>query len=146
MKQISDVVFAQVRDAMVIAKNFCGSCTAEDCPDTVAIPINQALVALDTAQPVQVNAMLVEALERMVESVTGVDQVSAVNEARAALTAAKQAQPERAPLSADAYEALVDDLGEWSRHVVEDTAHITLDTHIRRTLAVHGIKQGGQHD
>lgn len=57
-----------------------------------------------------------------------------------------QAQPERAPLSADAYEALVDDLGEWSRHVVEDTAHITLDTHIRRTLAVHGIKQGGQHD
>lgn len=54
------------------------------------------------------------------------------------------AQPERAPLSADAYEALVDDLGEWSRYVVEDTAHITLDTHIRRTLAVHGIKQGGQ--
>lgn len=58
----------------------------------------------------------------------------------------EQAQPERAPLSADAYEALVDDLGEWSLYVVEDTAHITLDTHIRRTLAVHGIKQGGQHD
>ena len=57
MKQLTDEVFAQVRDAMVIAKNFCGSCTAEDCPDTVAIPINQALVALDTAQPApEVNA------------------------------------------------------------------------------------------
>ena len=56
----------------------------------------EALAALDTAQPEPVNAMLVEALERMVESVTGVDQVSAVNEARAALTAAKQAQPSQA--------------------------------------------------
>lgn len=57
----------------------------------------EALAALDTVRPVrpvQVNAMLMEALERMVESVTGVDQVSAVDEARAALTAAKQAQPE----------------------------------------------------
>ena len=39
------------------------------------------------------NHALMEALERMVESVTGVDQVSAVDEARAALTAAQQAQP-----------------------------------------------------
>ena len=44
------------------------------------------------------NQALMEALERMVESVTGVDQVSAVNEARAALTAAKQAQPEPSDL------------------------------------------------
>lgn len=60
------------------------------------------------------------------------------------IRAIMQAQPEREPLSDDAYEALVDDLGEWVRHVVEDTAHITLETHIRRTLAEHGIKQGGQ--
>ena len=66
-----------------------------------------ALAALDTAQPEPVNAMLVEALERMVESVTGVDQVSAVDEARAALTAAKQAQPERAPLSDEEIEQAV---------------------------------------
>jgi len=63
-----------------------------------------------------------------------------------ALEDGEQAQPERAPLSDDAYEALVDDLESWSRHVVEDTAHITLDTHVRRTLAAHGLKQGGQHD
>lgn len=62
MKQLTDKVFAQVRDALAVAKEFCGERTAEDCPDTVAIPINQALAALDAAQPVQVNAMLVEAL------------------------------------------------------------------------------------
>ena len=90
MKQISDAVFAQVRDALkhgITRMNILGE--ARPC-----MPLHEALAALDTAQPVQVNAMLVEALERMVESVTGVDQVSAVNEARAALTAAKQAQPE----------------------------------------------------
>lgn len=54
--------------------------------------------ATNLAQQEPVNAMLMEALERMVESVTGVDQVSAVNEARAALTAAKQAQPEPSDL------------------------------------------------
>jgi hypothetical protein len=30
-------------DALEIANKFCGSHTAEDCPDTVAIPINEAL-------------------------------------------------------------------------------------------------------
>ena len=73
----------------------------------IKLQFKKALAALDAAQPAQVNAMLVEALERMVESVTGVDQVSAVNEARAALTAAKQAQPERAPLSDEEIEQAV---------------------------------------
>ena len=60
------------------------------------------------------------------------------------ISALDAAQPERKGLTDESYEALVDDLESWSRHVVEDTAHVTLDTHIRRTLAAHGIKQGGQ--
>ena len=36
-------------------------------------------------------------------------------------------------------EALIDDLSEWSRHVVEDTAHESLEKHVKRVLAHHGI-------
>lgn len=44
-------------------------------------------------QPESLNAQMLEALKRMVESITGVDQVSAVNEARAAITAAEAVRP-----------------------------------------------------
>ena len=36
-------------------------------------------------------------------------------------------------------EALIDDLSEWSRHVVEDTAHESLEKHVKRVLAHHNI-------
>ena len=114
----------------------------------------EALAALDTAQPVQVNAMLMEALERMVESVTGVDQVSAVDEARAALTAAKQAQPERAEDSVNAKRYLW--LRDEAYSVGGKTPFIVIGRDDSNCYAVSGlaadeaideaIKQGGQHD
>ena len=120
MKQLTDEVFAQVREALamnrVMGRDADGNYTRECTPKK----ITAAIAALDTAQPVQVNAMVMEALERMVESVTGVDQVSAVNEARAVLTAAKQAQPERAPSTKGSDQV-------WFAQS-------------------YGIKQGGQHD
>jgi hypothetical protein len=212
MKQLTDEVFAQVRDALASARVYMNHVAVANW-QTPAVICSEALAALDTAQPVQVNAMLVEALvdttdflerhSNRWDGVNGKHPHTVVEAARAALTAAQQAQPEpsvpkgfalvplrptsamedvfqqddwqwadvlaaaesvteeqyllaledgeqaqpeRAPLSDDAYEALVDDLESWSRHVVEDTAHITLDTHVRRTLAAHGLKQGGQHD
>ena len=111
-----------------------------------------ALAALDTAQQEPVNAMLMEALERMVESVTGVDQVSAVNEARAALTAAKQAQPERAPLSDEEIEQAVKTHGvSWTGYREDKhgfyTIPILLPYHYLFARAIEAaIKQGGQHD
>ena len=92
------------------------------------------------------NQALMEALERMVESVTGVDQVSAVNEARAALTAAKQAQPERAPLSDAELEQ------EFCKITGLETGINPAAADTKRALVwfkkgyAHGIKQGGQHD
>lgn len=61
------------------------------------------------------NQALMEALERMVESVTGVDQVSAVDEARAALTAAKQAQPPAPGEAAREYMTGYSDCKEWAQ-------------------------------
>ena len=92
------------------------------------------------------NQALMEALERMVESVTGVDQVSAVDEARAALTAAKQAQPERAPLSDAELEQ------EFCNITGLETGINPAAADTKRALVwfkkgyAHGIKQGGQHD
>jgi len=43
-------------------------------------------------------------------------------------------------LTDDKYEALVEDLSEWSRYVEVDTAHQTLEKHIREVLTAHGIK------
>jgi hypothetical protein len=34
----------RLRAALLIAQQFCNSLTAEECPDTVAIPINEALL------------------------------------------------------------------------------------------------------
>ena len=61
------------------------------------------------------NQALMEALERMVESVTGVDQVSAVDEARAALTAAQQAQPPAPSEAAREYMTGYSDAKEWAK-------------------------------
>ena len=61
------------------------------------------------------NQALMEALERMVESVTGVDQVSAVDEARAALTAAQQAQPPAPGEAAREYMTGYSDGREWAK-------------------------------
>lgn len=38
-------VLGQMLAALEIAQQFCGNYTAEDCPDTVAIPINSAIAA-----------------------------------------------------------------------------------------------------
>ena len=48
--------------------------------------------------------------------------------------------PARKPLTDEEYEALVEDLGDWSRYVEVDTAHQTLTEHVRQVLAAHGIK------
>ena len=106
-----------------------------------------ALAALDTAQQEPVNAMLMEALERMVESVTGVDQVSAVDEARAALTAAKQAQPE----PSDDY------LGKAYRLAKELFDHLAVapaqperaplsDEEIEQAVKTHGVSWTGYRE
>lgn len=63
MKQLTDEVFAQVREALamnrIMGRDADGNYTRECTPKK----ITAAIAALDTAQPVQVNAMLVEALE-----------------------------------------------------------------------------------
>ena len=100
------------------------------------------------------NQALMEALERMVESVTGVDQVSAVDEARAALTAAQQAQPERAPLTDAEIEQAVKTHGVcWTGYREDKHGFYTIPIlspyhyqFARAIEAAHGIKQGGQHD
>ena len=48
---------------------------------------------------------------------------------------------QRKPLTDEEYEALVEDLGDWSRYVEVDTAHQTLTKHVRQVLAAHGIKE-----
>lgn len=48
--------------------------------------------------------------------------------------------PERKPLTDEQSEALIEDLAEWSRHVEVDTAHESLEKHVRRVIAAHGIK------
>ena len=62
--------------------------------------------ALDTAQPVQVNAMLVEALERIADPRNKHFAGDAQVVASAALTVAKQAQPELNECQAIAYSQL----------------------------------------
>ena len=49
--------------------------------------------------------------------------------------------PQRKPLTDEQYEAIVEDLAEWSRYVETDTAHQTLEQHVRQVLAVHRIKE-----
>ena len=173
MKQLTDEVRDAMRMAFNLGQTYWRQADSESAKqqnksdatrEQFKALMKETVSALDTAQPVQVNAMLLTAAMDLRRALSNVLQripsdewpkwLAVRHEADKIITAAKQAQPEpvqqaqpeRAPLSADAYEALVDDLGEWSLYVVEDTAHITLDTHIRRTLAVHGIKQGGQHD
>lgn len=66
MKQLTDQAFAQVREASVKAEDCIQAMTdgphRGDWGNTLDV-LEKALAALDTAQPVQVNAMLVEALE-----------------------------------------------------------------------------------
>ena len=42
-------------------------------------------------------------------------------------------------LTDEALDNLIEDLSEWSRHVVEDTAHQTLEAHVREVLAKNPI-------
>lgn len=96
--------------------------------------VDEALAALDTAQPVQVNAMLVDALEQAKRWHQGdkwrddpdnrsvwEDHMTVLN---TAIAAAQQAQPERAPITDEYLESLREKDFRFS----------------------HGIKQGGQHD
>ena len=101
MKQLTDEVFAQVREALTLAKPVVQT-QFNPKANTALCAVSEALAALDTAQPVLVNAMLVEALEAMERATQTNDpsvQAAASQQCRAALTAAKQAQPERAPSS-----------------------------------------------
>lgn len=114
------------------------------------------------------NQALMEALERMVESVTGVDQVSAVNEARAALTAAKQAQPPAPSDTAITYMTGYSDGKEWAgaTNLAQPERAPLTESEISKLVMPYGfssiqgfdhikaytrrveayIKQGGQHD
>ena len=62
-----------------------------------------------------------------------------------AITAIREAlakqPPQRKPLTDDEYEALVEDLEYWSRYVEVDAAHQSLEAHVRKVLAAHGIKE-----
>ena len=146
----------------------------------------EALAALDTAQPaaakelaaaatqryidaqkqpVQVNAMLVEALEDTAQTLAWMQHgkcrgfsdgllttQEALDKARAALTAAQQAQPERAPLS----DAEIDRVlgthipgGSHARdwflpHELPKGKENVRDVVRRMIATAHGIKQGGQ--
>jgi len=41
--ELQPVVMCKIVEALEIAKNFCNTFTAEECPDTVALPIYEAL-------------------------------------------------------------------------------------------------------
>ena len=56
---------------------------------------------------------------------------------QAALSARKPLMDPQARL--EAFEDLVEDLAEWSRSVIEDTAPETLEMHVRKVLKRHGI-------
>ena len=138
MKQLTDEVFAQVREALamnrVMGRDADGNYTRECTPKK----ITAAIAALDTAQPVQVNAMLVEALEKLqrhdfeMRSKTGDGFATyVVRIIDDALTAAKQAQPERAPLIPCRC------FDEVSKRLCADKTRCS-------RVEAHGIKQGGQ--
>lgn len=48
-------------------------------------------------------------------------------------------RPQGVGLTDEALDNLIEDLSEWSRHVVEDTAHQTLEAHVREVLATNPI-------
>ncbi len=48
-------------------------------------------------------------------------------------------RPQGAGLTDEALDNLIEDLSEWSRHVVEDTAHQTLEAHVREVLEKNPI-------
>ena len=48
-------------------------------------------------------------------------------------------RPQEVGLTDEALDNLIEDLSEWSRHVVEDTAHQTLEAHVREVLAKNPI-------
>ena len=50
-------------------------------------------------------------------------------------------QKEWVGLTDEQAEALIEELAEWSRYVEADTAHQTLEKHVRQVLAAHGIKE-----
>lgn len=114
--------------------------------------------ALDTAQPVQVNARLVGALKELVQekcdymlrNKLGNPEIEhTTRQARAALAAAKQAQPERNKCQAIAYSQFLTDVttaagllkhGKQCKHLAERIADYAFTA---RAVGAY-IKQGGQ--
>lgn len=182
MKQLTDEVLAQVRDALemnrVMAQDSEGNYTKEVTPKK----ITAALAALDTAQPVQVHAMLLEALEAAEKLehaalvalseatdelkvgntyTTATDTYKANNELihrldkilnlqyrdrkREARLAARQAQPERAPLSDAELKAIAESAADKIWPGAGGVGWTDKDTEYHREF-YNGIKQGGQHD
>ena len=94
MKQLTNEVFAQVRGALEQADIYLEEGSQSHSINRLAI------AALDAAQPVQVNAMLVEALEanhkwhQDYDDHGGYPESDLCEQNEAAITAAKQAQPE----------------------------------------------------
>jgi len=130
------------------------------------LPYGTKLYAAPTAQPVQVNAMLVEALEEADDYLADCDIPSTRTirvKIDAALTAAQQAQPkktletmaqeaaleqahpERVPLTQEHLSAI---FRNHCRHYTGNYEVSPGDALVitRAIEAAHGIKQGGQHD
>lgn len=67
----------------------------------------------------------------------GIEVSEGAKQMRAALAARKPLSNAQSQL--EALEDLIEDLSEWSRHVIEDTAPATLEKHVREVLKRHGI-------
>lgn len=106
-----------------------------------------------------VNAELADCLSELCDIVDGVvEDKSSVGSlidsfttqpARTTLTKAAQViglteKMEREPLTDEQQEGLIEDLQSWSRYVQEDTAHQSLEKHVREVLLNYGITKKGQ--
>ena len=63
---IDEELLRQVLDALTITKKFCGGFAADECPDTVAIPINETYRKLEEMMHVN------ELLDRWVDSASDI--------------------------------------------------------------------------
>ena len=122
----------------------------------VRTPTDGLIAVVDSRQNARLISAapdLLEALQSMVDCVSGVDQVSAINDARAAIAAAKQAQSEPSddPLQGAVDWFLQADGECFCVATVQRTLRIGYNRaqrlcDIAKERAAHGIKQGGQHD
>ena len=65
----------KVRKALEIADAFCGRHTADECPDTIAIPIKDALAALSAIDPDAIRRECLESIRSHFRSMTQADIV-----------------------------------------------------------------------